>query len=93
MKRLSTFYSRFRSGWLFLAILAGTIVFWLAAHWIWGIDPELTQLNLVLSIEASLSVGVLIAAQEQNDSMTRAILTQILADAERINRDMAEHQK
>jgi len=70
-------YRRIRGGWQFLAGLATFIVVWAVLHAIEGLDRDWTILNLILSMEASVSVALLIASQADNDANTLAILRHI----------------
>lgn len=52
-------YMKFRTSWPFFIVLASLIAAWLAAHFLFHIDSDLGELNLVLSIEATLAVGMM----------------------------------
>ncbi len=90
----SAAYRRFRSGWGFLALLAAVIAGWMAVHFITGFDPDFTELNLLLSIEASAAVTLLIGQQEEREAAQREIEETTLALVEEIDErveELAEH--
>jgi len=60
-------YRRLRTGKTFLIVLSTIIAAWFMLNWWFGFDPDYTRLNLCLSIEASVSVALLLAAQEAQD--------------------------
>lgn len=62
---LPTLYAKFRGSSWFLAILCIVCASWVFAHEAFGLDPGWGLLNLFLSVEASLSVAVLIMAGER----------------------------
>lgn len=61
----STIYARFRGSKAFLWSLATFVFVWLLGHFTFGLDPTFGGLNLCLSIEASLSVALLIMYNEK----------------------------
>ncbi len=76
-------YAAFRCGkWFFLA-LAGIVAFWT----IWNScpflphfdDSEFGRLNLFLSVEASLSVALLLIANERQEAAQREQLAHLLS--------------
>jgi len=68
-------YARFRGGKAFLITLAALLAFWI----IWNLlpflphfdGPQFGRLNLFLSSEASLSVALLIMANEKQEAAQR----------------------
>lgn len=77
--RLAQGYRRFRGGWWFLAVLSALIGAAMGAHAWLGYDPDFTITNLCLSIEASVSVALLLASQESTDRANR-ILAEFTAE-------------
>ena len=89
MDTISDRYRSFRCGRNFLATLVLVIVAWLLVnHYVCPFDPDDSHLNLLLSIEASVSVAFLLASQEKNDRLIRDTLDRILADAEEIKSEL-----
>lgn len=76
-------YAKFRSGRVFLIALASVISFWLLWNSLPGLphfDSDWGRLNTLLSIEASVSIGVMVMA----DQKVRAIqIAQEKAEQER----------
>lgn len=60
-------YARFRGSRNFLLGLAAFIAAGLAAHFVLGWDADFGALNLLLSMEASLSVALLMMWNERQD--------------------------
>lgn len=66
-------YRRLRTGKSFLIILSVFIATWLGLDWVLDFDPDYTRINLILSTEASISVAMLLAAQEATDKLQHAL--------------------
>lgn len=61
-------YAKFRGGRAFLIALCGVLVFWFTWNtlpFLPHFDPNWSLLNVFLSVEASLSVALLIMANEK----------------------------
>lgn len=59
MSRFAEKYTRFRTSWPFFAALVSLVAVWLTVHFLFHVDSDLGELNLVLSIEATLAVGMM----------------------------------
>lgn len=66
---LSAAYKRFRGSRSFLLCLSLFIAIWVGAHFLTGFDDGFGALNLILSAEASLSMAVFMAIQQQIDDL------------------------
>lgn len=79
-------YAKFRGSALFLVALAMTIGFWITWNVFPGLPhfdgPDFGRLNLVLSTEASLSVALLIMANDKQDVQQRKQLRYMLTTLE-----------
>lgn len=56
---LESFYLKFRGTRTFLFTLCTFIAVWLLGHFLFKLDEEFGDLNLILSIEASIGVALL----------------------------------
>jgi hypothetical protein len=65
-------YKRFRGSKAFVLVLSSIIGAVMVLHWTIGFDPDWGGLNLFLSIEASLSMAIFMALQEQIDRIQAA---------------------
>lgn len=81
-------YRKCRTGWGFLVGLSLTISGWLIFNHFLQFDPDFTRLNLMLSIEASVSVAVLLSTQEAYEKVERALETQTNDIVEKIAEKM-----
>lgn len=81
----STLYARFRGSKAFVYSLATFVSVWLLGHFTFGIDPTFGALNLTLSIEASLSVALLIM---HNEKMEKIRARDFLKAEEQRRKDM-----
>jgi len=63
----STKYAKFRGSEAFLYAVATFVGVWLLGHFTFGVDPTFGGLNLCLSIEASLSVALLIMHNQKSE--------------------------
>lgn len=68
---LASAYAKFRGSAAFLFILVLYIGAWVTAHLISGFDPDWGLLNLTLSIEASVSVAILIMDADKYERVQR----------------------
>lgn len=69
MHKLADLYARFRGSALFMLLLCGFVSAWVSGHIVFNIDPTWGMLNLCLSIEASISVAMLMIANEKQDRL------------------------
>lgn len=83
-------YKHLRSSQAFLIGLAMFIATWLAAHWLAGFDPNLSEINLILSTEASLSMALLMMVQDKTDAVLRQLVEQTLASVERVEDEVEQ---
>lgn len=87
-------YARFRGSTAFLAALAATITVWIGWNEMPGLphfdDPEFGRLNLLLSTEASLSVALLIMANDKQNRAQQEILRQLLRLTETIKTEVED---
>lgn len=85
---LAAGYARFRGSRLFLLALAGFTFAWIVWNLTPGIphfdDAGFTRLNVFLSVEASVSVAMLLMATEKQDAMQRRQLLYMLAVMESV---------
>lgn len=70
-------YSKFRGSKFFLYLLCGVIAVWITSNELLHFDEGYGRLNLALSSEASISVALLIMAQERQDALQRQQLRYI----------------
>lgn len=89
--RLAEAYSRFRGSRTFLLALCGAIAASVTAHNLLGFDHDWGITNLSLSMEASISVALLIMGNEKQEAAQRKQLTYMLHLMESI-RDLMAHQ-
>ncbi len=87
-------YASFRGSTAFLVVLAATIAIWIGWNESPGLphfdDPEFGRLNLLLSTEASLSVALLIMANEKQDKAQQETLKHLLRLAETIKTEVED---
>lgn len=72
---LASVYARFRASTAFLVVLVLFVASWIAAHLLWGLDSDWGLLNLILSIEASISVALIIMANDRQETIEKKQLT------------------
>lgn len=68
---LASVYARFRASTAFLVVLVLFVAAWIAAHLLWGFDSDWGLLNLILSIEASISVALIIMANDRQETIEK----------------------
>lgn len=77
--RIAAWYKRFRASKYFLLALITFIISWIILHFIeQGFDPDWGTLNLILSTEASIGMGVFMMISDKQDSLQRAQLQYML---------------
>ena len=79
--RLAKSYATFRGSPVFIAVLVLGVTIWLLGHWYFGVDKDLGEINLILSIEAGVSSALLImdlARGEAHRKRTEERHTQLL---------------
>lgn len=87
------FYKKFRSGKVFFLTLSLFIAGWIAAHILFGFDSDWGLLNLILSMEASLSMSLFMMLSEQQDAFERSqnannqLVLKTILDVAEVTRD------
>ena len=76
----------FRGGSAFFGALAMFLALWFAARLVWHFDPDNAWLNLLLSLEASVTTSLLLDLQVKTTTSDRQTFARILALEERIDR-------
>ena len=64
-------YKNFRSGRAFFVALSTFIAVWVSIHFLTGFDSDWGTLNLLLSMEASISMSLFMAISDKQDEMQR----------------------
>lgn len=75
---LARSYARFRGTTRFLYLLVACLIGIVLAHDLFGFDPDWGITNLALSMEASVSVALLIMAEDKQDAARRKQLEYML---------------
>lgn len=96
-RRFSECYAHFRSSRLFLLLLCVFLAFWFGCNLIPSLPhfdrPGFGVLNVILSVEASLSVALLMAAAERQDEVQRRQLAYMLHVIEATHDQMVGEDK
>lgn len=83
---------KFRGGNGFFLVLAILLVAWFTAKCVWHFDPENSWLNLLLSLEASVTTCMLLDLQFRSTERDRALLQAILSKEITIESAVTEHE-
>ncbi len=89
MPNFATAYSKFRGSKMFFVALIAFVGFWLMFHFRYGFDKDFGELNMMLSIEASVSLAfftMLGDAQASYQRQQAEYQKQMVEDVQRLGR-------
>lgn len=97
--KFAEFYKKFRSGRAFFLVLSVFIAVWLLLHKLINLDPDYGILNLLLSIEASVSMSLFMMLSERQDELQRQqdanvdIILRTILDVAQATRDLLKESQ